>query len=95
MYKHLTYADRLTIERLLIQRISVSAIALYLGKTRQTIYNELKRGRYDHLNSDWTIENRYSPDKADKRYRYNLTAKGQPLKLANDNDFCKYFVNTL
>lgn len=94
-YKHLTYNDRLSIERLLKAKKSISYIADYLRKSRQTIYNELKRGRYNHLNSDWTTENRYSPDKADKRYRYNLTAKGQPLKLANDNDFCKYFVNKI
>lgn len=95
MYKHLTYADRLAIERLLKKNISVAVIAEYLGKTRQTIYNELKRGRYDHLNSDWTTENRYSPDKADRRYRYNLTAKGQSLKLSNDKEFCKYVVNKI
>lgn len=91
MYKHLTYADRLSIERLIKMKKPVAFIASYLGKSRQTIYNELKRGRYDHLNSDYTVENRYSPDKAEQRYRWSLTGKGKPLKLSNDTEFCKYF----
>lgn len=95
MFKHLTYSDRLTIEKLLKQKRSISFIAELLGKSRQTIYNELKRGRYEHLNTDLTTENRYSPEKADKRYRFNLTAKGQPLKLSNDTEFCKYFAEKI
>ena len=37
-------------------------IAENLGVHISTIYREKKRGQYEHRNSDWTTEIRYSPD---------------------------------
>ncbi len=54
------------------------------------IYRELERGRYTHLNSDYTTEERYSPDIAEQRYRANLAAKGADLKIGRDHKLAAY-----
>lgn len=45
----------------------------------------LKRGTYEHLNSDYTTEERYSPEKAEARYQKGLAAKGAPLKIGKNH----------
>ena len=61
MHKHLTWTDRLKIEKGLKEGLKPCAIADRLHVHNTTIYRELKRGRYTHLNSDLTTEERYSP----------------------------------
>ncbi len=51
---------------------------------------ELKRGRYTHLNSDLTTEERYSPEIAQQRYEENLKAKGGELKIGNDYELSAF-----
>ena len=65
-------------------------IAENLGVHISTIYREKKRGQYEHRNSDWTTEIRYSPDIAHDRYRENLKAKGPELKLGKDRKLAEY-----
>lgn len=55
-----------------------------------TVYRELKRGRYTHLNSDLTTEERYSPEIAQQRYEENLKAKGGELKIGNDYELSAF-----
>jgi IS30 family transposase len=50
----------------------------------------LKRGRYTHLNSDLTTEERYSPEIAQQRYEENLKAKGGELKIGNDYELSAF-----
>lgn len=69
---------------------SVQEIADEIGVHRNTIYNELKRGRYTHRNSDWTEEERYSPDIAEAAYREHLAAKGPDLKIGKDYRLAEY-----
>ena len=69
-YKHLSYNDRLIIERMLLQKkFSKKDIADAIGCSVRTIYYEIKRGTYEHTNSDLTTEERYCPEGAEKRYR--------------------------
>ena len=84
MHKHLTWTDRLKIEKGLKEGLKPCAIADRLHVHNTTIYRELKRGRYTHLNSDLTTEERYSPEIAQQRYEENLKAKGGELKIGND-----------
>lgn len=86
----LTRADRIKIEALLKEGISKKRIAEHIGVHRSTIYNELKRGEYEHLNSDWTTEKRYSPDIAQEKAEENLKMRGTQLKIGNDIDFANY-----
>lgn len=89
-YKHLTFSDRLKIEAW--QRVGTSprTMADELGVHISTIYRELKRGVYEHLNSDYTTETRYSPDIAEEKYQENLRAKGAGLKIGTDHEYAAY-----
>ena len=64
---------------------SKKEIAEELGVHISTVYRELKRGTYEHLNSDYTTEERYSPEKAEARYQEGLAAKGAPLKIGKNH----------
>ena len=86
----LTRADRIKIEALLKEGLSKTKIAAHLGVHRSTIYNELKRGKYEHRNSDWTTEIRYSPDIAQEKAEENLKVRGTQLKIGNDIAYANY-----
>lgn len=90
MHKHLTWTDRLKIEKGLKEGLKPCAIADRLHVHNTTIYRELKRGRYTHLNSDLTTEERYSPEIAQQRYEENLKAKGGELKIGNDYELSAF-----
>lgn len=83
-FRHLSWDDRLKIEAGLKHGDPVQKIADDIGVHRNTIYNEIKRGQYEHLNSDLTTETRYSPEIAEAAYRANLAAKGPDLKIGKD-----------
>lgn len=89
-YKHFTYVDRLKLEALLRVGTKVKDIALILGFAPKSIYREIKRGKYEHLNYDYTVEERYSADLAESRYREHLKAKGPDLKIGSDMAFAEY-----
>ncbi len=90
-FKHLSYHDRLLIERLLKLKTPIARIAELVGRTDATIYAELKRGRYTYLDgSKWEYIDKYSPDKADERYKKNLKAKGAAIKLGNDYELADH-----
>lgn len=89
-YRHLTKSDRLVIDTMLRDGKGKKEIAARIGVHESTIYREEKRGRYVHRNSDWTEEERYSPDIAHKKYRENLKAKGPDLKIGNDQELADY-----
>ena len=61
-YKTLTWDDRLKIAAWQRVGIKVTEIAKLLGVHYSTIYREIKRGQYEHTNTDLTTEMRYSPD---------------------------------
>ena len=75
--QHLKQTQRLLIEHLRLQGHSTRDIADVVGCSHVTVCNELKRGQYEHTNSDLTTEIRYSPEIAEQRYQTNLAAKGQ------------------
>lgn len=89
-FKHLTWNDRLRIEAFLKCKKSVQEIADEIGVHRNTIYNELKRGRYVHTNSDLTEEERYNPDGAQRAYEESLAAKGPGLKIGKDRKLAEH-----
>ena len=89
-YKHLTFNDRLKIEAWQKVGVKPALMAEKLGVHISTIYRELKRGQYEHLNSDYTTEQRYSPDIAEEKNQANLRAKGAPLKIGSDHEYAQY-----
>ncbi len=90
MHKHLTWTDRLKIEQALKEGLKPCKIADRLHVHNSTIYRELRRGTYTHLNSDLTTEERYSPEIAEQRYRDNLSAKGGDLKIGSDRELAEF-----
>ncbi len=89
-YKHLTLTDRRSIEAW--QRVGIKPyiMAEKLGVHISTVYRELKRGEYEHLNSDYTTEKRYSADLAEQRYQESLREKGAGLKIGTDRQYADY-----
>lgn len=61
-YKQLQFRDRLKIEARLNIGYKPKQIAADLGVHVSTIYREVKRGTYTHMNSDLTTDIRYSPE---------------------------------
>ncbi len=92
---HLSWEDRLTIERMLKKKCSKNVIADAVGCCRATVYNEIKRGQYEHLNSDLTTEMRYSPDIAEQKYCEHLAKTGPAPKLLKDTALCTYIERTI
>lgn len=89
-FRHLTYTDRLRIELYLREGKKTKEIARLLGVHVSTINRERKRGQYEHLNSDYTTEPRYSPEIANERYERNKQAKGAPLKIGSDHELARF-----
>ena len=83
-FSHLTPTQRTQIDAFRRAGMKVVDIAKEVGVHYTTIYRELKRCTYEHLNSDYTTEIRYNPDGAQARYEANLRAKGPELKIGND-----------
>jgi len=89
-YNHLTITNRLQIEAWQRVKIKPQQMAAQLGVHISTIYRELKRGEYEHLNTDYTKEKRYSADLAEQRYQESLRAKGADLKIGSDRVYAEY-----
>lgn len=85
-FHHLTYKDRLHIEAYLKAKLTTKEIAELIGVHVSTVNREIQRGAYQHRNSDWTEETRYSPELAEENYRAHLRDKGQQRKLDLDRE---------
>ncbi|GHU42105.1 IS30 family transposase [Clostridia bacterium] len=94
-FKQLTWNDRLKIETMILDGKEKKEIAERIQVHISTIYREVKRGRYEHKNSDWTMEERYSPEIADKKYRVSLSEKGSHLKIGKDHKLAQYIENKI
>lgn len=90
---YMTKDERYKLEAYLETGKGVTWIAQKLGFTRQTIYNEIKRGLCEQVkvrHGWYKDEQHYSADKAQQKHRYNQTAKGRPIKLGNDHAYADF-----
>ena len=71
-FSHLTMTKRIQIDAFLRAGMKPTEIAKEIGVHYTTVYREMKRATYEHLNSDLTTEIRYNPDEADRLYREHL-----------------------
>lgn len=94
-FSHLTKTKRIQLDAFVRAGMKPKDIAKELGVHKSTIYRELKRATYEHLNSDYTTETRYNPDEADRLYREHLRAKGPDIKLGNDYELADYLVTKI
>ena len=91
-WSHLTPTKRIQLDAFIRAGMKPTDIAKELGVHHTTIYRELKRCTYEHLNSDYTTETRYNPEGAQARYEANLRAKGPDLKIGNDHELADYLI---
>ena len=83
--QHLQWEQRLLIERLRLKGLTVREIGDIVGCSYATVSRELRRGQYVHTNSDFTTEERYSPEIAERQYRAGLLDKGPAVKIGHDH----------
>lgn len=89
---YMTPGERQQLEALHRAGHSVREIATQLGFCRQTIYNELQRGKVQVVKIPHGIYIEvieYSADKAQQLHRYNQTAKGKPIKIGNHHAYAQ------
>jgi len=90
---YMTRDERQQLEAMHRNRIPIAEIARQLGFCRQTIYNELCRGKVNYIRNRHgipidTVE--YSAEKAQQKFQYAQTAKGRPLKLGGDYAYAAF-----
>ena len=89
-FHHLTWNDRLTIEKMLKIGTSKAKIAEALGVCERTVYYEIKRGLCTQQLNECDFAEVYCADVAERIYRENLKAKGPDLKVGNDYAFVDF-----
>lgn len=95
-FKHLTWTDRLRIEKWLNEGMKPKDIASKLRVHISTVYNELHRGEYQRLVGDtWELVSAYSPDIAEQKYQAHLRDKGPALKIGKDHELANYIETTI
>lgn len=88
--KYLNEKERYTIEILLKEKFSKSAIAKRLGRHIRTIEREIARGTVFLQNSDLSYRKEYCADAAQRKHIENGKNKGPQLKIGNDHKLAKY-----
>ena len=86
---YMTRDERQQLEAMYRNKIPVIEMARQLGFCRQTIYNELKQGAYQH-DCNWRTVKRYSADRAQTIHQQRQSVKGRPLKIGNDHAYANY-----
>lgn len=93
-YKHINYVERTQIERWYnIEHKKKSEIAKLLNKSERTIRRELNRGKILIKDKLWRDKEIYSADTAQRKYEYNIRAKGPELKIGADYELAEYIEN--
>ncbi len=86
---HITWNDRLTIEKMLKVKDTKAKIAEAIGVCERTLYYELARGKCVQQTTDYEFVERYCADVAERKYQEHLREKGPDIKLGNDHKFAK------
>lgn len=89
-YRRLKNYDRLVIEAYYNAGYSQIEIAAVLGVHRSTICRELRKGMYEHLNTNYTTRKAYSSNLAQDYTNFQATSKGKELKIADDHDLASF-----
>lgn len=96
VFKHLTFTDRIRIEKWMREGVKIREIAGKLRVDPSTVYWELKRGSYDKLDGKtWELIPTYSPDIAEQKYQAHLREKGPDLKIGKDHELATYIEQTI
>lgn len=89
-FSHLSWKNRLKIERMLRDGYKVKEISDALHVHNTTIYREIKRGMTRQITSEMEYVEVYCADTAQRKYEENLAAKGPDLKIGNDHALAEF-----
>ena len=89
MNKTLSYEERIKIEVLLGQKMKPYKIADKLGRSRQTIYNEIKRGSVTQLDTHLKEYTVYKADAGQRIKHINLSERGSDVKVGSCLSYVK------
>ncbi len=89
-FKHLDLKKRAQLELMLKQKKSKSQIAREPGISRSTVYEEIKRGSVQQLDSELRQHTRYFADAGQRVYEQNRRNSRNPLKVAKASAFLEY-----
>lgn len=92
---HLTWTDKLNIEKWLKQGMSKPQIARRLGVHHSTIYDECKRGEVELIDSELRPYKAYSPEASEDRKEKQKFNREQPLKIGNDHALAEWLVDMI
>lgn len=94
--KHLTLIERGQIEAFLNMGLNYSQIASKIGVSRRTIQREIKRGWVKGLqNSDLSIYDAYSAQKAQNKYNASQSKKQGNLKIDKNHLLIKFLEHSM
>lgn len=94
-FQHLTKYQRGEIQALMRQKVPKAQIARQVGISRSTLYEELKRGTVDQLDSNLKIHRIYFADTGQCTYEKNRSFCRKPYKLDKACDFIQYAENAI
>ncbi len=89
-YTHLKESERYKIEVLLEQKKKPAEIASILGRSRATIYREVKRGTRIRMGYELKMRKQYRADVAQLDYKEKVTSKEHELKIGKDRQLEAY-----
>lgn len=82
---------RLKIEALYNAGLNPNQIAKQIGFHNSSVYREIKRSLYDHLDGQtWKTHKRYSADIGEQKALFLRSSQGRLAKIGNDHAFVKY-----
>lgn len=91
----LTWNDKLTIEKMLKQGYKAPAIARKLGVHHSTIYDEIKRGQVEILDSELRPVTVYAPEMSEAKREESKKNREKPLKIGNDHALAEWLVDMI
>ncbi|WP_455582556.1 IS30 family transposase [Dysosmobacter sp.] len=91
----LSWNDRLDIEKLVKKGCKAPAIARKLGVHHSTIYDELKRGAVELLDSEYRTYTGYSPEVAEAKIEQGKRNREKPLKIGHDHALASWLVDMI
>lgn len=91
----LTWNDKLTIEKMLKQGYKAPAIARKIGCSDQAIYDEIKRGAVEIVDSELRVITVYAPEMSQARHEQAKQNMAKPLKIGKDRELAEWLVEMI
>ena len=89
-FQHLKYKQRVQIELLLKQHMPKTKIAKEIGISRSTLYEEIKRGTVEQLDTHLIKHRVYFADAGQRVYEEHRSNSKKAYKILQAFDFVKY-----